>query len=114
MLKNAQSAQAMHVRKGDNVVVISGKDKGKKGKILVCEPKKSRVIVEGVNIATKHKKARAQGEPGGIIHQEAPIYSSKVMLLCDSCKKATRHAVKILDDGKRVRYCKHCGEPLDK
>ena len=114
MPKKAQSAQKLHVKKNDSVVIISGKDKGKKGKVLVAEPKVGKVIVEGINIVTKHKKARSQTERGGIIHQEAPIFASKVMILCDGCKKATRHAVKVLDDGKKVRVCKHCGEALDK
>lgn len=104
----------MHVKKNDVVVVISGKDKGKQGKILVAQPQEGRIIVEGVNIVTKHKKARAQGQPGGIIHQEAPIYASKVMLYCDKCKKATRHAVRVMDDGSKVRVCKHCGEAIDR
>ena len=114
MPKKAQEPHKMHVRRDDVVVVISGKDRGKRGKILVAEPKVGRIIVEGVNIVTKHKKARAQGEPGGIIHQEAAIYASKVMLYCDSCKKATRRSARILDDGTKVRVCKHCGESFDK
>lgn len=114
MPNKAQSAQGMHVRKDDTVVVISGKDKGKRGKILVAQPRAGRVIVEGVNIVTKHKKARSQTEQGGIIHIEAPIYSSKVMLYCESCKKPSRRAVKVKDDGTRARVCKHCGAAFDK
>ena len=72
----------VNVRKDDRVVVISGKDKGKKGKVLVVSPKEGKVIVEGVNIATKHTKPRAQGQAGGIVKQESPIYASKVMLVC--------------------------------
>ena len=81
----------IHVKKGDKVMVISGKDKNKKGKVLVVNPKTGKVIVEGVNIATKHTKARRQGEAGGIIKQETPIYASKVMYVCDKCGKKMPH-----------------------
>ncbi len=104
----------MHVRKNDTVIVISGKEKGKKGKVLIAEPKDGKVIVEGVNIVTKHKKARTYGQPGGIIHQEAPIFASSVMLYCDKCKKPTRRSVEVQADGTRVRVCKHCGETFDR
>ncbi len=73
-------SKKMHVRKDDVVVVVSGKDKGKRGKVLVAQPKAGKIIVEGVSVATKHKKPRGQGEPGGIIHQETPIYASKTSL----------------------------------
>jgi large subunit ribosomal protein L24 len=103
----------MNIKKEDRVVVISGKDKGKKGKVLVAEPKAGKVVVEKVNMVTKHEKPKGQGKPGGIVHQEAPIYASKVMLVCAKCGKATRLAFKV--DGKsKVRVCKKCGETLDK
>lgn len=102
----------VNVRKDDRVMVISGKDKGKKGKVLVVNPKEGKVIVEGVNVATKHTKPRAQGQPGGIVKQESPIYASKVMLICPKCGKAARTGKKILDNGKKVRYCKKCNESL--
>jgi len=108
------SVNKMHVKKGDTVIVLSGKDKGKVGKVLVAEPKAGKVIVEGVSIATKHKKPRGMGVEGGIIHQETAIYASKVALYCEKCKKGTRHAVKVLEDGSKVRYCKHCGETFNK
>ena len=101
---------SMHIKSGDNVVVISGKDKGKKGKVLEVFPKAAKVIVEGVSFATKHKKPRRAGETGGIIKQETPIYASNVMHVCNKCNKATRIARKFLDDGTKVRYCKKCGE----
>lgn len=101
---------SMHIKSGDNVVVISGKDKGKKGKVLEVFPKAEKVIVEGVSFATKHKKPRRAGEQGGIIKQETPIYASNVMHVCNKCNKATRIARKILEDGSKVRYCKKCGE----
>ena len=101
----------MNIRKGDKVVVISGKDKGKEGKILVADPKAGKVIVEGVNVASKHQKPRKQGEEGGIIKMETPIYACKVMVVCPKCGKATRVAHKI-EDGKKVRVCKKCGAEL--
>lgn len=104
----------MHVRKDDTVVVISGKDKGQKGKVLVANPKKNTVIVEKVNIAAKHQKPKGQTQPGGIVKQEAPIHASNVMLVCSKCNKATRVAHKILEDGKKVRVCKKCGDTFDK
>ncbi len=103
----------LHVKKGDNVMVISGKDAGKTGKILAAIPKEGRVLIAGVNMATKHKKPRGMQQPGGIIHQEAPIYACKVMLVCPACQKPTRIAHKINDDGHSVRTCKKCGKPID-
>ena len=100
----------MHVKTGDKVVVLSGKDKGKEGKVLAVNPEKRTVIVEGVSVATKHKKPRRMGEAGGIINQETPIYASKVMNICAKCKAATRIGRKVLEDGTHVRYCKKCGE----
>jgi len=104
----------VHVKKGDTVVVISGKDKGKKGKIIKVIPKEQKAIVEGVNMATKHRKPSAKVPQGGIIHQEIPIYTSKLMIVCGKCGKATRIGHKILSDGSKVRTCKKCGEVLDK
>lgn len=103
----------MHVKKGDTVVVIAGKDKGKKGKVLTAIPKKDRVIVEGVNMLTKHKRPNAQLQQGGIIHQEGPIHVSNVMLYCSKCKQGVRVGQKVLDNGEKVRVCKKCGEVLD-
>jgi large subunit ribosomal protein L24 len=104
----------MHVKKGDTVEVISGKDKGKKGKVLTALPKQNRVIVEGVNMLTKHVKPTRQMQQGGIIHQEGPIHASNVLLYCPKCKTGKRAGRKILKDGTKVRYCKTCGETLDK
>ena len=98
------------MQSGDKVVVLSGKDKGKEGKVLAVNPDKRTVIVEGVSVATKHKKPRRMGEAGGIISQETPIYASKVMNICAKCKAATRVGRKVLEDGTHVRYCKKCGE----
>lgn len=100
----------LHVRTGDLVVVLSGKDKGKKGNVLKVIPKKDKVIVEGVNIVTRHKKPKKMGEEGGLVKQEAAIYACKVMNVCKKCKQPTRIARKVTLDGKIVRYCKKCNE----
>ena len=102
----------VHVRSGDTVVVLSGKDKGKQGKVLQVSPKEGKVIVEGLNVVTKHVKPRRQGEQGGIVEAEAAMYASKVQLVCPKCSKPTRIAHKILEDGTKVRVCKNadCGE----
>ena len=107
----------LHVKAKDQVIVIAGKDKGKKGSVVTAFPKTGKVIVEGVNIVTKHQKPRGQGMPGGIIDQEAAIPACKVMLVCPSCKKATRVAHKfVVVEGqapKKVRACKKCGATID-
>jgi len=103
----------MHVKKGDKVVVIAGKDKGKSGKILTCLPKNNRVIVEGVNMITKHQKATRDMQQAGIIHQEGSINVSNVMIYCGKCKQGVRTEKKVLDNGKKVRVCKKCGEMFE-
>jgi large subunit ribosomal protein L24 len=102
----------VHVKKDDTVVILSGKDKGKKGKVLEVSPTEGKVIVEGCNMVTKHVKPRRMGESGGIVKAEAPLYASKVMLVCPKCGKPTRLAHKILDNGTKERVCKNkdCGE----
>ncbi|MBC2579646.1 50S ribosomal protein L24 [Clostridium sp. DJ247] len=100
----------IHVRKKDTVMVISGKDKGKTGEVLAVSPKTGKVLVQGVNVVTKHQKPNRANMQGGIIQKEAPIYSSKVMLYCDKCKSVTRISNKVLEDGTKVRVCKKCGE----
>jgi large subunit ribosomal protein L24 len=104
----------LHIKRNDKVVVISGKEKGNKGKVLLVEPKSGKLIVEKLNMVTKHEKPKGQGKPGGIIHSEAPMYASKVMLVCSKCGKATRLGFKVLEDGGKVRVCKKCGETFDK
>lgn len=101
----------MNVKKNDTVVVLSGKDKGKQGKVLSVNPEAGKVVVEGVSVATRHQKARRQGEEGGIVKKETPIYACKVMTVCPKCNKATRVAHKIVD-GEKVRVCKHCGAEI--
>jgi len=111
----------MHVKSNDTVIVISGKDKGKKGKISAAFPKLNRVTVEGVNVVTKHQKARNQMQPGGIIHKETPIDASNVMLVCPKCGKAVRvshKATQTTDENgkthrKMIRVCKKCGAEID-
>ena len=102
----------MSIRKDDTVIVLSGKDKGKKGKVLSVDPANGKVIVEKVNMVPRHTKPRRQGEEGGILQKEAPIYACKVMRVCPKCDKPTRPAHKVLADGKKVRVCKKCGAEI--
>ena len=101
----------MKIRKDDKVVVLSGRDKGKEGKVLSADPKNGKVIVEGVLVASRHQKPRKQGEEGGITKREAALYASKVQVVCPKCGKPTRVAHEI-KDGKKIRVCKHCGAAL--
>ena len=111
----------MKIKANDTVVVLSGKNKGHKGKVLVAMPAENKVIVEGVNVATCHTKPRKQGEQGGIIHKEIPMRADKVMLVCPKCGKATRVAHRkeeiTREDGtkktKTVRVCKRCKADID-
>jgi large subunit ribosomal protein L24 len=103
----------VHVKTKDEVIVISGKDKGVKGKVLHVSPKAGRVTVEGVAMVTKHQKSRAKGQPGGLIRKEAAIDASNVMLVCQKCGKPARAGHTTLEDGKKVRVCKKCGEQID-
>lgn len=102
----------LHVKTGDTVVVLSGKDKGKQGKVLEVSPKEKKVIVENINIATKHVKPRMMGQQGGIVKCEAPMYASKVMVVCPKCGKPTRVGYKVEADGTKSRVCKNadCGK----
>ncbi len=104
-------AQSLNVKTGDNVVVITGKDAGKQGKVLACFPSKNRIVVEGVNIISRHTKARSAQEAGGIIKREGTIDVSNVMIVCPTCGKPTR-VKHTLVDGKHTRVCK-CGAVLD-
>ena len=103
----------MKIRKNDQVLVIAGKDKGKKGKVRFAYPREEKIIVEGVNFIKKHARARGQARQAGIIEREAPMNVSNVMLLCAKCGKPARIASRTLDDGKRVRYCRACQEVID-
>lgn len=102
----------IHVKKGDTVYLVSGKDKGKTGKVIKVFTNTGRVVVEGVNIVTKHLKPSQMNPQGGVVKRPAPMFSSKVMLYCEKCSKATRITKKVLEDGTKVRVCKHCGEVL--
>ena len=109
---------SLHVKKGDTVVILSGNDKGKKGKVLEVSPSEGKIIVEGCNIVTKHVKPRRMGEPGGLIKAEGAMYACKAMLVCPSCGKPTRVGQKFGEgDGKlsrrKVRVCKKCSAVLD-
>ena len=111
---------SLNVKKGDTVVVISGKDKGKKGKVLVAHPSEERVVVQNTAMVVRHVKPRKQGEPGGRITKEGTIHASNVMVICPKCNKPTRvgHKIKVVEisgekKDKSVRVCKHCGKELD-
>ena len=101
----------LHVKTGDNVQIISGKDKGKQGKVLEVSIKEQKVIVEGRNLVTKHVKPRRQGEEGGLIKTEGAFYASKANVYCAKCDKGVRVAHKIVGD-KKIRVCAKCGEEL--
>ena len=101
----------VHVKRDDTVIVISGDDKGKKGKVLEVSPEEGKVIVKDINIVTKHAKPRRQGESGGIVKVEGALYADKVQLYCEKCGKGVRAKHKIVD-GKKVRVCAKCGENL--
>ena len=101
----------MNMKKNDTVIVLSGKDKGKQGKVLGTVPSEAKVVVEGINMVTCHIKPRKQGEEGGIVKRESAIYASKVQVVCPKCGKGTRVAMQMKGD-KKVRVCKHCGAEL--
>ncbi len=102
----------IHVKTGDTVVVLNGKDRGKKGKVLEVSPKEGKVIVEGINIVTKHVKPRTAGQEGGIVKAEGALYACKVQLVCPRCGEPTRVGHKTYEDGTKERICKKCGEAL--
>lgn len=102
----------IHVKTGDTVMVLNGKDRGKKGKVLAVSPKEGKVIVEGVNMVSKHVKPRKMGDQGGIVKAEGAMYACKVQIVCPRCGKPTRVSHKIYEDGTKERICKKCGEAL--
>lgn len=108
------SNHKLHVKKGDTVIVISGKDKGKKGRVLQAYPKDGRVLIEGVNLIKKHTRPSQANPQGGIVTQEAPIHSSNVMLVDPKTGTPTRVGHKVLTNGKKVRIAKKSGEVIDK
>lgn len=102
----------LHVKKGDTVVVLSGKDKGKQGKIISAMPKAAKVVVEGVNKVKRHSKPSLKVPQGGIVTKEMPLHACKVQLVCPACNKPTRIAHKQVN-GKNARVCKKCGEVIE-
>ena len=103
----------MNIKKGDTVQIVSGEDKGKKGKVLQAMPAENKILVEGINVRTKHIKARSAQQQGGITKAEVAIPASKAMVVCSKCKSVTRVAHTTLSDGTKVRTCKKCNESLD-
>jgi large subunit ribosomal protein L24 len=102
------------LKKNDLVMVVSGKERGKSGRVLRVFPQKNRIIIEKINFIKKHTRPSGQTKQGGIIEREAPVHISNVMVICEKCNLPVRVGKKILDDGKKVRMCKKCGEILDK
>ena len=102
----------VHVKTGDTVTVLSGQERGKKGKVLAVSPKEGKVIIEGVNMVTKHVKPRRMGETGGLVKAEGAMYACKVQLVCPRCGKPTRVGHKVQENGTKERICKKCGESL--
>ena len=103
----------MQIRKNDSVMVISGKERGKTGKVLRVNPKEDAVIIERINVVKRHTKPRGPQQAGGIIEKEASIPASNIMIMCDKCNAPVRIGRKLLTDGKKVRVCRRCGEVLD-
>ena len=102
------------IRKNDQVMIVKGKEHGKTGRVIRVIPDKGHVLIEKLNLVKRHTKPSAKYKQGGIIEKEAPLAISNVMLLCDKCKGPVRVGRKVLEDGKRVRLCKKCGEVLEK
>lgn len=102
-----------NVKKNDQVTVISGKEKGKTGKVLKVFPKKESVLIEKINFVKRHTRPSSQHRQGGIIEKESPVHLSKVMVVCAKCNAPVKTGTKLLEDGKRVRFCKKCSEIID-
>jgi len=107
-------ATSVHVRKGDTVAVITGRERGKRGKVLRVSPEKGRVLVEHVNMVKKHQRPTQRLRQGGIIEREGALALSNVLLVCGRCDKPSRTGIKVLADGRKARVCKRCGESVDK
>jgi large subunit ribosomal protein L24 len=103
----------MKIQKNDNVLIIAGKDRGKKGKVRKAMPDKDKVIVEGFNMIKRHSKTKGKTRQAGIIELEAPIHISNVMIICNKCNKPARVGYRALEDGKKARYCHSCSEIID-
>lgn len=103
----------LDIKKNDTVLVITGDEKGKRGRVLSVEKAKNRILVESVNMIKKHMKPNKQYSQGGIIEKEAPVHRTNIMLVCPKCDKPTRIGNSVLEDGKKMRSCKQCGEVVD-
>ena len=107
-------AVKVKIRRGDTVMVLTGRERGKRGKVLRVMPTASRVLVEHVNMIKKHQRPTQKLRQGGIIEREGPIHLSNVQVVCSRCNRPSRTGVKILDDGRKTRICRRCGESIDK
>jgi len=105
---------SLHVRRGDTVAVLAGKERGKRGKVLAVLRDKNRVLVEHVNMVKKHQRPTQKLRQGGIIEREGPIHLSNVMVVCGKCARPARTSTKTFADGHKVRVCRRCGEAIDK
>ena len=108
-----EGMRSVQVRKNDSVMVITGKERGKTGKVLRVLPEKDALIIERINLVKRHSKPRGPQQPGGIVEKEASIRASNIMIMCDKCNAPVRIGHKQLGDGKKIRVCRHCGEALD-
>ena len=103
----------MHIRKSDSVMVVTGRERGKTGKVLRVMPDRDAAIIERVNLVKRHAKARGPQQPGGIVEKEAPIRLSNIMLMCDKCNAPVRVGRKVMGDDEKARVCRRCGDPID-
>ena len=103
---------SLFVRKDDTVMVVTGRERGKTGKVIKVAPKKNRVFIERVNLVKRHTKPRSAQQPGGIVEKEASVHVSNVMIMCDPCNAPVRVGHKFLEDGQKVRWCRRCGQGL--
>lgn len=107
------AVKKLHVKKGDLVEVMAGKEKGKQGKVLNVFLAKNRLTVENLNVVKRHTRPSRQNQEGGIVEKEAPLDASNVMIVCSSCNKPTRTGIRVLEDGNKSRFCKKCNENID-
>ena len=114
MLGTESKHPRLNLKKGDMIKIIAGKEKGKQGKILQVFSRNERVLVEKLNLIKKHQKPTQMNKQGGVIEKEAPIHISNVILICQHCNKITRPKIKFLENDKKLRICKKCGEGIDK
>jgi large subunit ribosomal protein L24 len=108
------ASRALAIRKNDTVLVIAGREKGKRGKVLFVLPARERVVVERINMIKRHQRPTQKLRQGGIIEREAPLHVSNLMLVCGKCDKATRIGIRVLANDRRARVCRRCGELVDK